>query len=185
MVLIIFSNRRVCCGIILVPAPIIMQSNFSRESVSETTLSAVSPKSTRQVCTSHPKSISLLIASCAAACTRLASHPVVLAKLESINLGSIPVRRTFFFVILDMSNNKACLFLSLMVILLLILDTIALFMSNISTQTEPWHYCSQTYLGALLSSFPIACPILSLKALRISGATIILLLRYHVATKHY
>lgn len=37
MVLIIFSNRRVCCGIILVPAPIIMQSNFSRESVSEPT----------------------------------------------------------------------------------------------------------------------------------------------------
>lgn len=95
MVLIIFSNRRVCCGIILVPAPIIMQSNFSRESVSETTLSVVSPKSTRQVCTSYPKSISLLIASCAVACTQLASHPVVLARLESINLGSIPVRELF------------------------------------------------------------------------------------------
>jgi hypothetical protein len=42
MVLIIFSNRRVCCGNALIPAPTIMQSNFSLESVSETTLSAVS-----------------------------------------------------------------------------------------------------------------------------------------------
>ena len=63
MVLIIFSNRRVCCGNALIPAPTIMQLNFSLESVSETTLSAVYPRSTRQPCTSYPKSISLLFVS--------------------------------------------------------------------------------------------------------------------------
>ena len=98
MVLIIFSNRLVCCGNVLTPAPTIMQSNFSLESVSERTLSAVSPRSRRQICTSYPSSASLLFASCAVACTRLASHPVVVTILESINLGSIPVKRTFFFV---------------------------------------------------------------------------------------
>ena len=70
--------------------------NFSRESISERTLSAVSPKSTKQVCTSYPKSLSLSIASCAAACTRLASHPpVVFARLESINLGQCLDRGLF------------------------------------------------------------------------------------------
>ena len=43
--LIIFSNKTVRCDNILTPAPIMMQSNFSCESVSETTLSAVSPRS--------------------------------------------------------------------------------------------------------------------------------------------
>ena len=43
--LIIFSNKTVHCDNILTPAPIMMQSNFSCESVSETTLSAVSPRS--------------------------------------------------------------------------------------------------------------------------------------------
>jgi hypothetical protein len=105
MVLIIFSNRRVCCGI-LVPAPIIMQSNFSRESVSETTLSAVSPRSTRQCCTSYPSSASLLFAPCATAFTRLASHPVVVAKLRSINLGSMPRKRTFFFAIFSHNSDN-------------------------------------------------------------------------------
>ena len=88
MVLIIFSNRWVCCGSALTPAPIMMQSNLSLESVSETTLSAVSPRSTRQSCTSYPKSISLLLASCAATSIRLASHSVKVVLLKSINLGS-------------------------------------------------------------------------------------------------
>src|ERR687891_2885074 len=99
MALIILSNRNVCCGNILTPAPIMMQSNFSRESVSETTLSAVSLRSIKQICTSYPSSVSLLFASCATAFTRLASHPVVVAKLKSINLGSMPKQRTFFFAI--------------------------------------------------------------------------------------
>jgi hypothetical protein len=47
--IIIFSNRTVCCGTNLMPAPIMMQSKFSRESLSETTLSAVSPRSMKQI----------------------------------------------------------------------------------------------------------------------------------------
>jgi hypothetical protein len=74
MVLIIFSNRLVCCGNVLTPAPTIIQSNFSLESVSQRALSAVSPRSRRQICTSYPSSTSLLFASCVVACTRLASQ---------------------------------------------------------------------------------------------------------------
>src|SRR5215213_911975 len=83
----------------LTPAPTMMQSNFSLESVSETTLSSVPVGSRRQLCNSYTSSTNLLFASCAAARTRLASHPVAVDKLGSINLESTPIRRTFFLAI--------------------------------------------------------------------------------------
>ncbi len=95
MVFIIFSNTMVFCDNTLTPAPTMMLSNFSLDSMSETTLSSV-PLGSRQLCNLYPSSTNLLFASCAAARTRLASHPVAVDKLRSINLESIPFRRTFF-----------------------------------------------------------------------------------------